>query len=262
MINCSVKNFILEIVLKSLEKLGVSDHKFDILKPDTPDHGDFSSNVAMTLAKKLKKSPRAIAQEIIDNIDPNSFDKIEIAGPGFINFFLSGDVLINFVKHANSDDFGKWDAGKGKRIQVEFVSANPTGPVTVANGRGAPLGDTIATLLQWVGYDVEREFYVNDRGAKIGHLADSLEARYKQALGLPWQLTEEGYPGEYLLDIAKDIVTEKGNSLLDLGDEERHQFFRIEAVKGIVSWQRDVFQNSVLILMFGFLKRRWSTLVK
>ncbi len=256
MINCSIKNFISEIISEGLKKIGVEDQIIEILRPDTPDHGDFSTNVAMTLTKKLKKAPRQIAQDLIDNLDSSSFHKIEIAGPGFINFFLADDVLLRFLNDALSDDFGKWNTGNKKKVQVEFVSANPTGPVTVANGRGAPLGDSVARLLTWMGYDVSREFYVNDRGAKIGHLANSLEARYRQALGLDWKLPEESYPGEYLLDIAKELKEEFGNKPLEMDEAERHDFFRVQAVSKMISWQKEVFSKFGVDFDFWFSERK------
>lgn len=243
MINCSIKNHIVGLLDSYLDKKGVKGHSFEILRPDTPKYGDFSSNIAMGLAGKLKTSPHKIAEDIIELIDKSMFKRVEIAGPGFINFFLSGDAFIQWLRYSLDDDFGRWNTGAGKKVQVEFVSANPTGPVTVANGRGAPLGDTIARLLEWTGHDVSREFYVNDRGAKIGNLARSLEERFKQVHDLEWTIPEEGYPGEYLLDIANEIKKEYGKQPLEMDDETWHQFFRNEAVNRIIQWQRDVFSR-------------------
>ena len=243
MINCSIRDRIAGILDDYLRQKSIDNHSFEVLRPDTPKHGDYSSNIAMGLAGKLKMPPRKIAEEIIESIDKTMFSRVEIAGPGFINFFLAGDVFVQWLRHALNDDFGRWDIGDEKKIQVEFVSANPTGPVTVANGRGAPLGDSIARLLEWTGHYVSREFYVNDRGAKIDNLAYSLEERFKQAHNLEWNIPEEGYPGEYLLDIAVEIKMEYGTIPLEMDDESRHQFFRKEATSRIIKWQRDVFSR-------------------
>lgn len=236
----------------ALEKMNVSGVTVDVTRPDVKLHGDFSTNCAMTLSKTLKKPPRAIAEEILANLDRALFEKVEVVGPGFINMFLTKEAIFDFLGDAIADPkYGRWDIGKGTKVQIEFVSANPTGPITVANGRGAPLGDTLATLLQWIGYDVFREFYVNDRGAKVTHLAKSLEQRYRQALGLSWQLHEEAYPGEYLLDIAKEMLPEFGEEPLNYPDEKRLEFFGRQAVSRIISTQQKVFEK------FGIKFDRW-----
>jgi len=247
----SVKNFLEVNIQNALEKMGVFDARVEVIRPDTPDHGDLSTNVAMTLSKQLRKAPRMIAEELISHTDPSPFDKVEIAGPGFVNFYFNQAMFKRFVEFCEKPGFGRWDVGQSQPMQVEFVSANPTGPVTVANGRGAPLGDSISRLLEWIGYKVDREFYVNDRGAKIGHLGKSLEIRYRQAGGESCELPEEGYPGEYLLDIAKEMRAELGNKPLEMNDDARNEFFRTEAVARMIAWQRKVFED------FGIVFDRW-----
>ena len=158
---------------------------FDVPKNET--HGDLSSNAAMLLTKQLKKNPRLIAEEIIAGlkIDDKIIYKTEIAGPGFINFFFTQTFISEIIKEilASPDTFGKSDKHKGKKANVEFVSANPTGPLTVGHGRNAVTGDTIANMLEWIGYEVDREYYFNNAGRQMRVLGDSVRLRYLEILG-------------------------------------------------------------------------------
>jgi len=158
---------------------------FDV--PKNEGHGDLSSNAAMLLTKQLKKNPKLIAEEIISNlkIDNNIISKTEIAGPGFINFFFTSSFLSEIIKEilASPGTFGKSDKHKGKKANVEFVSANPTGPLTVGHGRNAVCGDTIANMLEWIGYEVDREYYFNNAGRQMRVLGDSVRLRYFEFLG-------------------------------------------------------------------------------
>ena len=168
--------------LKTLSLNGIAKLTFD--KPKDEAHGDITTNIAMLLAKSLKKNPRAVAQEIIGKleIEPNYVSKVEIAGPGFMNFYFTegfftaqiGDIL------KLGESFGKINIGHGKKTQVEYVSANPTGPLSVGHGRQAAIGDTIANLLVWTGHDVTREYYYNNAGRQMRMLAESTYARYRQ----------------------------------------------------------------------------------
>ncbi len=241
----------------ALQKMNV-EFTPDVTRPDSTDHGDWSSNCAMALAKQMKKAPRMVADEILKNLDLSMFSKVEVVGPGFMNFFLKPEIVMEFVNDACADGFGRSTLGNGKRIMVEFVSANPTGPVTVANGRGAPLGDSIARLLEWVGFDVHREFYVNDRGSKITNLGRSLEQRYRQARGLDWSMPEEGYPGEYLLDIAKEMVPDFGSAPFEMKDDERVTFFGRQAVERMIGWQRRVFEKFGIRFDLWFSEREMA----
>jgi len=188
---------------------------FDTPKIDT--HGDLSSNAAMVLSKKLKRNPREIATEILSNltIDSKIISKTEIAGPGFINFYFTASFLANIVKDINGgiDDFDKSKKYAGKKANVEFVSANPTGPLTVGHGRNAVIGDTVANLLEWIGYEVDREYYFNDAGRQMRVLGDSVRIRYLNLLGNNLEFPEDYYQGEYIVDIAKRIKKEFGDSL-------------------------------------------------
>lgn len=173
--------------------------EINLEQPREKANGDYSSNVAMLLAKKLRKAPRVIAQAIADNIEAvGIIDRCEVAGAGFINFYLNNSWLLPVMKEIETkqNDFGKVDVGEGKKYMVEFVSANPTGPMHMGNARGGALGDCLAELLSWAGYDVTREFYINDAGNQIEKFANSLEARYLQLYkdGIPFP--EDGYQGD------------------------------------------------------------------
>jgi len=225
---------IFDTLLNKLEYLKDVDIIFNI--PQSSENGDYSTNVAMILAKKLKKNPRAIAQEIIDNLeyDSNIIDKTEIAGPGFINFYFSLTFTTSVIKNIfeQNKNFGKFDNFKNKKAIVEFVSANPTGPLTVGHGRNAVLGDTIANLLEWIGYEVTREYYFNNAGRQMRVLGESVKARYLELLGKKNEFPEEYYQGNYIKDIAKKLFKEYGSGLENVKAEE---IFKEEAEKEIFS---------------------------
>lgn len=173
-------------------------------------HGDFASNIAMQSAKILRKAPRVIAEEIINHLDMSGLTKVEIAGPGFLNFFVETATLAAVINriHQAGEKYGNGQVGEGKRINVEFVSANPTGDLHLGHARGAALGDSICRLYEAAGFDVTREYYVNDAGNQIDNLGISLYARYLQALGHEAVLPEDGYYGPDILEIAKVLVNE------------------------------------------------------
>ncbi|MFY0649301.1 MAG: arginine--tRNA ligase [Methylophilaceae bacterium] len=176
-----------------------------IERPKTLEHGDYSTNIALQLTKILKKNPREIAQLIIEKIglDP-SIDRLEIAGPGFINFYLSAAGKSSIIKNifTQSINYGHNEAGKNQKLQVEFVSANPTGPLHIGHGRGAAIGDSLARIMQANGWDVTREFYYNDAGQQINNLALSVQSRIKGIQPDDTNFPEDGYRGEYILEIA------------------------------------------------------------
>ena len=176
-----------------------------IERPKTLEHGDYSTNIALQLTKILKKNPREIAQLIIEKIglDP-SIDRLEIAGPGFINFYLSAAGKSSIIKNifTQSINYGHNQAGKNQKLQVEFVSANPTGPLHIGHGRGAAIGDSLARIMQANGWDVTREFYYNDAGQQINNLALSVQSRIKGIEPDDTNFPEDGYRGEYILEIA------------------------------------------------------------
>jgi len=193
-------------------------------RPRDPTHGDLATNLALTLAKTLGQKPRAIAERLVATVElpPGLVRKTEIAGPGFINFFLAGEQVVGVLPSiiAAGKDYGKSDVGRKAKVNVEFVSANPTGPLHVGHGRGAALGDGIAALLEWTGWSVTREFYVNDAGTQIDKMARSLWARVQQQAGRPGTIPEGGYHGEYLNELAATILKKEGKRFADLPEDE------------------------------------------
>jgi len=191
--------------------------------PRDPDHGDISTNIAMQLAKPLRNNPRKIAGELVEKLelDPKLIESTGVAGPGFINFRYADQYLTDALKEliAAGGVFGETEEKKGQKALVEFVSANPTGPLTVGHGRNAVLGDTVARLLEWTGAEVDREYYFNNAGRQMRKLGLSVRARYLQAIGKSEELPEDGYKGEYIKEIAQDLVAKHGESLADDADE-------------------------------------------
>ncbi len=203
--------------------------------PREREHGDFSTNIAMVLAKQAKKNPVAVARDIVENADYEGtyVDSMEIAGPGFINFRLNNLWLYKTVEiiHNEKENYGRVNIGQGKKVMVEFVSANPTGPRHMGNARGAALGDSLAAVLDAAGYDVTREFYINDAGNQVEKFGKSLEARYLQLFGLDAEVPEGGYQGEDLVDLMKELKERDGDKYLDMDSEERQQVFIRYALK-------------------------------
>ena len=186
--------------------------------PKDRDHGDLASNLAMILAKPEKKSPRVIAQILVDHIeDPHGWvESIEIAGPGFLNFRLKPELFRSLMVDLAADpDLGVAKFGNASRVQVEFVSANPTGPLTVGHGRNAVLGDSIARVLEATGHNVHREYYFNNAGRQMKVLAASVRGRYLELVGEPADFPEDGYQGDYIREIAAELQTEHGTDLIE-----------------------------------------------
>ncbi len=217
-----MKDYLRSIIRTSLQQFDLNDDEIpeiQIEKPNQPEHGDAASNIAMNLASVLKMNPRKIAEQIVEGLeyDTQKLQAVEIAGPGFINFRYAEnylfDELTNILNKGN--EFGKSASLKGQRILVEFVSANPTGPLTVGHGRNAVLGDTVANLLEWTGADVDREYYFNNAGRQMRKLGESVRARYLQLLHFDAELPEDGYEGEYIKNIAQELIDEHGDSLVD-----------------------------------------------
>jgi arginyl-tRNA synthetase len=191
--------------------------------PQNPEHGDFASGLPLKLARAMKMSPMAIAEKISEHlVPPPQVAKFWVAPPGFINFILKEDWLSTEVESimAAGGVYGDIELGKGKRVQLEFVSVNPTGPLHVGHGRGAVLGSTLANVLTASGYTVEKEFYVNDMGNQINNFGRSLYARYQQCLGKEAAVPPDGYHGNYMLDLAEEIVQEQGDRFLLLSESE------------------------------------------
>ncbi|MCF8094995.1 MAG: arginine--tRNA ligase [Desulfobacteraceae bacterium] len=196
----------------------------NIEEPRAGAHGDLATNFAMAGASAQKMPPRQIAQAIVGHLaDPEGLiEKTEIAGPGFINFFIRPSAWLPVLSeiHEKEGSFGSADLGQGCRVQVEFVSANPTGPLHIGHGRGAVVGDTIASLLSFCGYRVDREYYINDAGNQIHTLGKSVFLRCREIDGRSIEFPEEAYQGEYIYEIAKSAISQKGQQLLDTDEEE------------------------------------------
>ena len=199
--------------------------KFIIEKPADKKNGDFSSNIAMAGARAYHQAPRAIAEAIVKNFsfDDGYIDRCEIAGPGFINFYLSDKYYSEILKDVveSGDSYGRSDYGEGKRILVEFVSANPTGPMHIGNARGGAIGDCLASVLDAAGYDVQREFYINDAGNQIEKFATSLEVRYLQECGKDIELPEDAYHGADITAHARNFFAQVGDKYADCDSQER-----------------------------------------
>lgn len=211
-----IKDLLKVKIHEVVTSLGVEVSLNDIIIENTKDntHGDYASNVAMKLSRNFAKSPREVASLIVDKLSLDEIDHIEIAGPGFINFYVKQGSLTNVVSKIIKEDenYGRSEK-KNVKVNVEFVSANPTGDLHVGHARGAAIGDAISRILEFDGYDVTREYYINDAGNQIDHLAESLIARYKEILGLPFELPEDGYHGEDVAVIAKKMYDEDPNLL-------------------------------------------------
>lgn len=213
----------LKEVLESFEIEPDQIPEIQLETPRDPSHGDVASNVAMHLAKPLRNNPRKIAEQIVESLslDPKIIESAEVAGPGFINFRYSDQYLTNALSDLilEGEGYGRSDDKKGVKALVEFVSANPTGPLTVGHGRNAVLGDTVARLLEWTGAEVEREYYFNNAGRQMRKLGLSVRARYLQAIGKDAEMPEDGYEGEYIKEIAQLLVNKHGEELAGEDDE-------------------------------------------
>lgn len=217
-------------VIKSGLKTEMAADKIVIEIPKDTKNGDYSTNLAMQLTRELHQNPRQIAAAIIDNIDKETshIDRIEMAGPGFINLFIKNDALTSLISEVLStgDKYGHSEFGKHEKYNVEFVSANPTGDLHLGHARGAALGDSICRILSAAGYDVTREYYINDAGNQINNLAYSLMTRYNQAFGVEKEMPADGYYGKDVIKIAEGIKEEIGDRYLNDDSEEAYLYFR------------------------------------
>ncbi len=223
---------------------------FNIEKPANSANGDFSSNIALVGAKAFKKAPRIIAQSIADNIDLDGtlFEKVEIAGPGFLNFYLSQRYYSEIVKDVinKGEAYGSSDFGKGKKVLVEFVSANPTGPMHIGNARGGAIGDCLASVLEKAGYNVSREFYVNDAGNQIEKFATSLEVRYLQLYKDGIEMPEDAYKGADITEHAKNFAAEYDDKYVEAESKERRKALVDFALpKNIAGLEKDLLQYRI-----------------
>ena len=228
---------------------------FVIETPKDEKNGDFSTNLAMQLTRILRQNPRKIAEAIVSGIDlPGLVERVEIAGPGFINFYLVPGWLNRVLPAIQEEDadYGKSNAGGGERVQVEFVSANPTGLLHMGNARGGALGDTLAAVLNEAGYVCDKEYYINDAGNQVENLGKSVEARYFELLGRDdYQIPEDGYHGKDIIATAQRLLDEKGESLVDLPEAERRELMKNYALKEKVAGIRGSLEN------FGVVFDNW-----
>jgi arginyl-tRNA synthetase len=219
-----VRDRLLAELRRVARALGAPDVTFVLERPRDPLHGDLATNLALALAGPLGATPRAIAERIVAELrlSPDLVTGVEIAGPGFINIRLASSQLAAGVRRILNEGqaFGRSEVGRGIRVNVEFVSANPTGPLHVGHGRGAALGDAVSSLLEWTGHEVTREFYINDAGAQIDKLAQSLWARVQQAAGAWQDVPEGGYHGEYLKEMAARILEDRGEAFARLPEAD------------------------------------------
>jgi len=269
-----MKDYLQTQIRHALNALGdvPDDFEIELEAPDRPEHGDLATNTALRLASVLGDNPRSIAERLAerlrDRVDPSRIRSVEVAGPGFINVRFAQDYLFDGLADllAEGDTFGQTDGGAGQRALVEYVSANPTGPLNVGHGRNAVLGDTIANLLEWTGYEVTREYYYNDAGRQMRVLAQSVRARYEALAGdvptttrtlddgttveVPEGFPEDGYLGQYIVEIAEDLYDEHDDALLDTEDltpfreaAEEAIFADIEQTLRRLNVEMDAFAN-------------------
>ena len=225
----------------------------------TPEHGDIATPIALGLAKQARMAPRNIAEKIVAHIDLEShptIHKVDIAGAGFINIHLSDEWLYDTLRTiaATQSAYGTCEKGAGKHLQIEFVSANPTGPLNIVSGRAAAVGDTLVNLLNAIGYKAIREYYVNDAGGQVERLGESIDVRYRQALGeADLEIPEGGYQGEYLREFAQTIAETEGDTYLQLGADERVAHFRDKGIDHILTQQKTALER------FGVNFDVWSS---
>lgn len=255
--------FVFEKAFQKLPYLKDIPIIFDV--PKIESHGDLSTNAAMLLTKQLRKNPRQIAEEIIANLELESevISNIEIAGPGFINFFFTKEFITGIIKNVLKEEnkFGKSEKYAGKSANVEFVSANPTGPLTVGHGRNAVVGDTVANLLEWIGYKVDREYYFNNAGRQMRVLGDSVRLRYLKLCGETINYPEEYYQGDYIREIAEGLFKKHGNNLKNDKPEgifketaEKEIFNEIKKTLQRLNIKHDVFFNENSLYEDGKIK--------
>lgn len=264
-----MKAYIEPIVRGALAKVGAPDGTDIVLeRPKQADHGDLATSVALGLARELKKAPRAIAEDIIAALeyDDRYVSAVEIAGPGFINFRLTPAFFQMRLDEAAAvgESFGALEIGEGRKTNVEYVSANPTGPLHPGHGRNAALGDTIANILEWTGYAVTREYYFNNAGNQMRNLARSIHARYLELLGREVEFPEDGYHGEYIADIARQVLDAHGEQYVEETEEnldamrsfgEQWNFATIKRTMESLGIHHDVYFNESSLYETGKIEQ-------
>ncbi|MFP4630753.1 MAG: arginine--tRNA ligase [Candidatus Acetothermia bacterium] len=237
-----IKKEIRRVLSERLGELGfeLEGEEISVDEPSNPEFGDYASSIALELGSEKEESPRQLAEQIAEGLEKDGFSDVSVDGPGFINFELSSDLYGRSLTRLleESDPLSGYSKSRGESIQIEFVSSNPTGPLTVGHCRQAVLGDVLASLYEKLGYDVETEYYFNDEGRQIDILARTLWARYKQALGDPVEIPEEGYKGEYLIDLGEKLAAEQGEKY-DEWDEKTASFFKDESLNEMIGRIKD-----------------------
>lgn len=268
-----IKTYFQSILNNALKKLDISERDIQFDTPKDEKHGDITTNIALPLAKELSQKPRDIAQNIIDKLEYNKdiISKIELAGPGFINFFISDKYYVSELLNVltQNDNYGKSDAFIGKKANLEWVSANPTGPLHLGHGRQVCLGKSIATLLEWTGYDVTREYYYNDAGNQMENLGKSVYARYMQLIDASFPFPEDGYVGDYIKQIAQLIYDEHKDKLKNSTDltffkkaGENYDFKLIRATLNKLGIHHDIFFNESSLYTDGKINKVIDEFVK
>ncbi len=237
-----INNLILKAAIRAYQKGNLPSgelSEIEIEEPKSDAHGDFSTNIAMKMASVQKISPRKIAEVIIDQMDDPDriIKKTEIAGPGFINFFLKASSWYPVLRkiHDKGSKYGSSNIGNREKIQVEFVSSNPTGPLHIGHGRGAAVGDSIGNILSFCGYEIQKEYYINDSGQQIYTLGRSVYLRYKELIGQPISFPPECYQGDYIREFAAFVKADKGSKLLDMDEENAISYCARLMAKKILS---------------------------
>ncbi len=228
-----MKELLIEAINDSLKKLDFKDISVEIDVPKQKDFGDYSTNIAMKLTKVLGKNPLEIANLIVENINNDNITKMEVKAPGFINFFVKKDYLVENIKKVltEKDRYGSSNIGNGKKVNIEFVSANPTGILHLGNARGGAYGDSLARIMRFSGFDVTEEYYINDAGNQINNLGESLKSRYYEVCGKDYPLPDEGYHGKEIIEMAKNLYEEHQDSLLDKDIE----FYKTYATEKLIA---------------------------
>ena len=252
-----MKKDLVRILADSLRTMGVESIPFiEVEAPPNDTFGDLATPVAMSLSKILKKPPRKIAEDLVNSIrDKSVFEKIDIAGPGFINFTFSRGYVYSEIRKLLTyrSGFLRTDTGKGRKVQIEFISANPTGPLHLGHGRGGATGEALANLLVAAGYRVEREYYINDAGKQVKLLGLSVFARYQQLFGVEYPFPEDGYRGGYVEDIANEIIREHGKKYLQTSFNDVSDFFVDFSYKRILAGIRKDLKD------FGIIFDTWQS---
>jgi arginyl-tRNA synthetase len=252
-----MKKWLIKQITDSLKKQGINvSQPIEIEVPTQESFGDLATPVAMSLAQQLKKPPRKIAEGIVSAFqDMSMFERIDIAGPGFINFTLSKDYIVSEIRNLleQKKDYLRVNIGKGRKIQIEFVSANPTGPLHLGHGRGAATGHALSNLLHAAGYDVEREYYINDAGRQVKLLGLSVFARYQHLLGEEYPFPEDGYKGKYISEIAEELIKENGKHYVQISFDDVSEFFINYSYKKILTGIRSDLET------FGITFNIWQS---